>query len=90
MRVPPAAPPGFIACAWRRKFSASCITMVRSDGPVPGRALVSATMQSTPAPGGRLAPRKAWAIQPSLSVWLAADAVSQISIERKCERLGDG
>jgi hypothetical protein len=47
-----------------------------------------ATMQSTAAPLGRLVAWKAWAIQPSLKVWLAADAVSQISIERKCERLG--
>ena len=57
---------------------------------MPGKALVSATMQSTPAPGGRLASRKVCAIQPSLNVWLAAEAVSQISIERKCERLGEG
>ena len=37
---------------------------------------------------GSLAPLKAWAIQPSLRVWFDAEAVSQISIERKCERLG--
>ena len=53
-----------------------------------GSALVSITMLSTPTPLGRLAPSKAWAIQPSLRVWLEAEAVSQISIERKCERLG--
>jgi hypothetical protein len=37
---------------------------------------------------GRLVPSNAWAIQPSLRVWFEAEAVSQISIERKCERLG--
>ena len=77
-----------MASACRRKLSASCMTMVRSDGPVAGNALVSTTMQSTAAPLGRLAPWKAWAIQPSLRVWVAFDAVSQISIERKCERVG--
>ena len=45
-------------------------------------------MLSTAAPLGRLVPWKACAIQPSLNVWFAAEAVSQISIERKCERLG--
>ena len=79
-----------MALAWRRKFSASCITMVRNDGPVEGSALVSATMQSTPTPLASLAPLKAWATQPSLSVCDEAEAVSHISIERKCERLGYG
>ena len=64
------------------------MTMVRSSGPVLGSALVSTTMLSTPAPLGRLVPSNAWAIQPSLRVWFEAEAVSQISIERKCERLG--
>ena len=78
----------FSASAWRRKFSASCMTMVRRPGPVLGSALVSITMLSTPTPLGRLVPSNAWAIQPSLRVWFEAEAVSQISIERKCERLG--
>ena len=54
--------------------------MVRRPGPVLGSALVSTTMLSTPAPLGRLVPSNAWAIQPSLSVWFEAEAVSQISI----------
>ena len=53
-----------------------------------GSALVSIAMLSTPTPLGRLVPSNAWAIQPSLRVWFEAEAVSQISIERKCERLG--
>ena len=62
--------------------------MVRSDGPVEGSALVSATTQSTPMPLASGVPLKAWATHPSLSVCDAADAVSQISMDRKCERLG--
>ena len=78
----------FMACAWRRKFSASCMTMVRRAGPAVGRALLSTMIASTPAPLGSVVPSKARDTQPSLKVWLEADAVSQISIERKCERLG--
>ena len=81
-------PVSLSAVAWRKKFSASCMTMVRSSGPVLGSAFVSMTMLSTPTPLGSAAPLKAWAIQPSLKVWFEAEAVSQISIERKCERLG--
>jgi hypothetical protein len=64
------------------------MTMVRSSGPIIGSELVSITMLSTPAPRRQPVPSKARATQPSLSVWLADEAVSQISIERKCERLG--
>ena len=64
------------------------MTMVRSEGPAEGSTLVSATTQSTPMPFAIGVPLNAWATHPSLSVCDEAEAVSQISLDRKCERLG--